>query len=76
MHATTPLRSLSHQLNPATLLFRAVSRLHMNGVIPYPAHMNGVIPYAARLLARLIYADLQALREKLEHVETRSRVGV
>ena len=37
---------------------------------------NGIIPYPPRLLARLICADLQALREKLGRVEAWSRVGV
>ena len=37
---------------------------------------NGITPYPPRLLARLICADLQALREKLGRVEAWSRVGV
>jgi hypothetical protein len=37
---------------------------------------NGIIPYPPRLLARLICADLQALREKMGRVEAWSLVGV
>ena len=37
---------------------------------------NGTIPYPPRLLARLICADLQALRDKLGRVKAWSRVGV
>ena len=67
----TPSADLRHR--SLTLSF---SPIELNNSPVSTRQSNGIIPYPPRLLARLICADLQALRDKLGRVKAWSRVGV
>ena len=82
-----PRSSLPHYLTHSLLITSAADSRHLSLTLSFSPiepnnspvstrQSNGIIPYPPRLLARLICADLQALREKLGRVEAWSRVGV
>ena len=80
-HASVPHYSTHSFLITPTAVSRRNSLLSFSPIGPNnspvsTSQSNGIIPCLSRLLARLICADLQALGDIFDRVETRWRVGV